>query len=164
MPRPASRPSIRCNHLLGSLPIESYTSALIAADLSIMMGHQAAQQACPHAPALPAHLCSCTLHFSLATMCAHASMPCVADGVVALCARIGATVRRSKLISSGATDAAAAVVGSDAAAPAVCCALLCRCVCLAEISLYSSSEVSGAFRGSSPGTRAVVANGGFRRL
>jgi hypothetical protein len=41
---------------------------LMAADLSTMMGHRAAQQACPRAPSLPAHLCSCTLHLAPATM------------------------------------------------------------------------------------------------
>jgi hypothetical protein len=54
------------------------------------------------------------LHFAPATMRAHASMPRVADCVVALCARIGATVRRSRFTSADATDAAAAAVGGGA--------------------------------------------------
>ena len=73
--RPPSRPFIRCNHLLGSLPIESYTFTLMAADLSIMMGHRAAQQARQRALSLPAHLCSCTLHFVPVTMRGRESTP-----------------------------------------------------------------------------------------
>ena len=66
---------IRCNYLLGSLAIESYISALVTADLSAMMGHQAAQQACQRAPALPTHLCStCMLLLAPATMRAAADV------------------------------------------------------------------------------------------
>ena len=88
---PLLDPSCRCEHAAPSLPIESDTSMLMAADSSISAPYRPAQQARQHAPSLPAHLCFCMLLLAPAMRLrslVHALAS--ADRVVARCALIGA--------------------------------------------------------------------------